>query len=381
MFNFGLGQKQKDNPENVVVLDFGSQSAKAAILDLSGFRPVLLGLGEEFYKEGTILSGLVSDLDDFLATVRNSIRRSSSACGFTPNHLVFSLSGEFVKTFSVDLKIHRAVEGLLAGPEEDRVLKEINRLIFREVELEFQRVTGNPRPDFKIIEKRIINLETLSQVSLENLSAVREKDFVATVLISFLSSQTENLLAKVAADLKRRVLFKTSQTSNLVTLLKKSWGGFSAVLVDFGGQVTDVCLVLAGRIVGTRTIPLGGRDLTAELSLRLNISLTEAEQRKVSGDFSFEEAKDFLSFWRQSLDLSLGDISENKSLPSLPYYLFGRSSFIAFLRDGSLGPSFKEVDQKIIKDALNVGDEKIDGFEPLLSTGAQVLENYVSSQF
>lgn len=393
MFDLLKSASAKYRPQNVVVLDFGSTSSKAAILDLTTFRPTLLGLGEESYKSSTILSGLVADLDDFLLTVRNSVRKASFSCGFTPKDFVFSLSGEFVKTVTVDLKIRREFEGIIKGPEESRILKEIARLVSAEVAAEFPKITGDPDPEFKLIEKRILGLETLANVRLENLNSVLEKDFKATVLVSFVSQQTDKLLSRIASDLKRNLLFKTSQMANIVGLMKRSTANLSGVLVDYGGQVTDVCLVLNGRIIGTRSIPLGGRDITLELSEKLKITQDLAEETKLRGDFSRDNIADYLSFWIRSLDASISDICGSHSFPPVPVYLFGRSSLIPYIKElqvesgGNNGRNtlrglvFKDIDQKIIRDAVAVKDEHLDGFEPLLATGAQILENYVSNEF
>lgn len=383
----------KYRPQNVVVLDFGSSSVKAAIIDLMTFRPTLLGLGEESYKSTTILSGLVSDLDDYLQTIRNAVRKASFSCGFTPKDFVFSLSGEFVKTFTVDLQVHRELSGSIKPSEEGKIIKEIGRLVELEVGRESPKITGNPNQDFRLVERRVLNLESLAQARLENLSSVLEPDFRTTVLASFISYQTENLLQKVIGDLKRTLLFKTSQMSNMVTFLKKSVGNFSAVLVDFGGQVTDVCLVLNGRIMGTRTVPLGGHDLTLELCEKYQISEEESEGKKIRGELVLEDVKDLLFFWFRSVNAALLSISDGTGFPRVPFYLYGKSSFISVLQEGSqeyvksgLGPvlteaEFRKIDLKIIKDALTVGEEKLEGFEPLLATSAQVLENYVSNEF
>jgi cell division protein FtsA len=304
----------KYRPQNVAVLDFGSSSVKSAIIDLTTFRPTLLGLGEEPFKSTTILSGLVSDLDDYLQTIRNSIRKASFSCGFTPRDFVFSLSGEFVKTLTVDLKIHREVSGPIRVSEQDKIIKEVGRLVDREIGLEFPKITGNPNQSFRHIERRVLSLESLTGVRLENLSSVLEQDFTATVLVSFISHQTEGLLQKVVGDIKRNLLFKTSQMSSTVSFLKKSDGNFSAVLVDFGGQVTDVCLVINGRIIGTRTLPLGGRDVTLELQDRFRISEEEAESKKVKGEFVLEDTKDLLFFWIRGVNEALSSISDGNSI-------------------------------------------------------------------
>ena len=385
--------RTKYRPQNAVVLDFGSSSTKAGIVDLTTFRPTLLGLGEEPYKSSTILSGLVSDLDDYLQTIRNAVRKASFSCGFTPKDFVFSLSGEFVKTITVDLKVHRELSGSIKGSEEEKIIKEIGRLVEKEISLEFPKITGNPGQEFRLIERRVLALESMDGVRLENLDSVLERDFKSTVLASFISQQTEKLLQKVVGDLKRTLLFKTSQMSNMVSLFKKTTDNFSGVLVDFGGQVTDVCLVLNGRIMGTRTIPMGGRDATLELCEKYKISESDAEEKKLHGDLLPDDLRDYLTFWFKSLNGTLATISDGNDFPQVPIYLYGRSSLLPVLADvlqeyakSGLGPvlvepEFKRIDAKIIKDALSLGEETLEGFEPLLSTAGQVLENYVSNEF
>lgn len=397
MLEFLKSAASSKRPQNVVVLDFGSSSTKAAIIDLTTFHPTLLGLGEASYQSSTFLSGLVADLPDFLQTVRNAVRQASFACGFTPHDFVFSLSGEFVKTLTVDLKVHRETSGLIKGPEEGKITKEIARLIDGEVARQFPKITGNPHPDFRIIEKGILNLESAEGIHLESLNALLEQDFKATVLVSFIGAQTEKLLQKISADLKRPVFLKTSQMSNMVSLLKKSSGDFSGILVDFGGQITDVGLVLNGAIMGTRTLPLGGRDVTLEISEKYGMSFADAEEKKERGDFAPEDIKDFLFFWLQSLGEALKVITEGHHFSKVPIFLYGGSGALSGISelveqyaastDAAVGRAltfesgFQGISQKALAGSLTLGEQKTQGYEPILAAGGEFLENYGANEF
>ncbi|MBI1976084.1 MAG: cell division protein FtsA [Candidatus Omnitrophica bacterium] len=56
------------------------------------------------------------------------------------------------------------------------------------------------------------------------------------------------------------------------------------VLVDIGGDLTDVSIFFEGNLIHAQTLPFGGRDLTELVASRLAISLDRAEElRKVYG--------------------------------------------------------------------------------------------------
>lgn len=54
-----------------------------------------------------------------------------------------------------------------------------------------------------------------------------------------------------------------------------------ALFIDVGGGTTDVALVRAGGVEGTRMFALGGRAFTKSLSDRLEVPFARAEELKV----------------------------------------------------------------------------------------------------
>ncbi len=390
MFLPNLFTKRK-KPASLAVVDFGTTAVKVAVVDLTTFNPTVLGLAKDYYKNGTVLSGLVANLDDFLSTLRSAIRRASLTGGFTPQDFVFSLSSEFIKSITVDLKIQRETDGKIKGGEKHRIEEEINRLVFAEAATEFERVTGNPSPDFKIVEKRVVQLTSLDGVLLEGFDSILEKNFKAEVGLSFISQQTDRLLTYVIHTLKRRLAFTSAQMINVVTLLKRGYGNFSAVVVDGGGQVTDVCLVDHGRILGIRTLPLGGKDLTEELAEKFNLSWEQAEEKKLAEAAYTPEMGDFILFWWSSLERALADLVRDSSWPSFKVYLFGGASkphllkpsledFLKAKPNSNLRAlNFEYLEPKIYKNVVSIKGELVNQFEAVLATVGQVPEWYVSN--
>ena len=397
MFNLPQFFRKTPKPQNVIVLDLGTHSVKALILNLTTFTPTVIGYGREFYKEGSILSGLVSDLEDFVRTTKRAVRQASLECGFAPRDLVFSLSGEFAKAINVDLIIHREKEGRLKDAEQRKIEGEVEKMAEREIQGEFTKVTGNPRSEFRIFEKRLLSLQTLNGIYLDGFDSIIEKSFKASFQVSFATLQTGRLLKHLVGEIKKNLWFSTSQIGNLVCLARKSFGSFKGVLVDIGGQVTDVVLVNEGRILGVRTIPLGGKDFSQLLSAKKNLTFEEAERKKISSEFEKSDIEDLLTFLLNSLEMAILDLAPEfpKSFFT-PIYLFGDGSKLSHLKScfrpeagdfpgkgaGILkNLELKDFDSSHLRGLLAVKEERFDGFSPILATGAQVLDIYVSNKF
>lgn len=370
MFDFLRFHIPRSRPETAVVIDLGTSAAKAAVVDLTTFNPTLVGLGKETYPEGAILSGLVANWEQFVSTVAGALRQASLPGGFTPSEVVYSLSGEFIKTVSVELSIHRPRSGPLIQGEEREIEKEINRLIRLEITKEYQRITGASSGDVKVVEKNLLGLASPKGVMLESLRSILESDFRASFLVSFISGQTEKLLRRLTADLKKNWSGTVDQMTAVVLSLKDQEPNISAVFLDLGGQVTDLAVVFQGKIVGERTLPLGGRDMESTVEPGAKVS--------------------FEQFFCRALERALVDILGERELPAWTLYYFGglahspwwKDLFSNFLEKNpqsvlrSLTPQMLEVSS--FKNLPLVTPERILDFEPFLVTAARLSQKYAA---
>ncbi len=124
----------------------------------------------------------------------------------------------------------------------------------------------------------------------------------------------------VGVDVDELVFSGLASAEAVLTDTEKELG---VVLVDIGGETTDVVMYVDGAIAYSSVIPLGGRHVTSDIAVGLRISLESAERLKlklgevvkvpVMPEGSEKEAKKKED---DSLDLkALGIVEEGQKIP------------------------------------------------------------------
>ncbi|EKD90521.1 MAG: hypothetical protein ACD_31C00002G0020 [uncultured bacterium] len=83
----------------------------------------------------------------------------------------------------------------------------------------------------------------------------------------------------VGVDVKELVFSGMASSHAVLTDTEKELG---VILVDIGGETTDVVIFVDGAIGYSAVIPLGGRHITSDIAVGLRISLESAEKIKVA---------------------------------------------------------------------------------------------------
>jgi cell division protein FtsA len=119
-----------------------------------------------------------------------------------------------------------------------------------------------------------------------------------------------------------------------------------ALFIDVGGGTTDVALVRAGGVEGTRMFALGGRAFTKSLSDRLEVPFSRAEELKVG----YAEGKELaerdeiraivaedVAVWQAGVELVLEEFGKVGQLPAR-LELCGGGSRLPELKQALLDP-------------------------------------------
>ena len=81
----------------------------------------------------------------------------------------------------------------------------------------------------------------------------------------------------VGVDIKELVFSGMASATSVLTDTEKELG---VILVDIGGETTDVVIFVDGAIAHSAVIPIGGRHVTSDIAVGLRISLESAEKIK-----------------------------------------------------------------------------------------------------
>lgn len=103
-----------------------------------------------------------------------------------------------------------------------------------------------------------------------------------THIITGSSTSMKNLVkcvSKVGIDVSELVFSGIASSIAILTDTEKELG---VVLVDIGGETTDVVIFIDGSVAYSSVVPIGARHITSDMAVGLRISLESAEKIKVS---------------------------------------------------------------------------------------------------
>ncbi len=103
-----------------------------------------------------------------------------------------------------------------------------------------------------------------------------------THIITGSSTSMRNLVkcvSKVGIDVTELVFSGIASSLSILTETEKELG---VVLVDIGGETTDVVIFVDGSVAYSSVVPIGARHITSDLAVGLRISLESAEKIKVA---------------------------------------------------------------------------------------------------
>lgn len=335
----------------VLLLDVGTAAVKAAVvcIDCTEKQLVILGTACGVTPSMAYLGGEIAD-GKALATVCSSTALAAiRLAGMMPQEICLGFSAGVVKCRSVTLEVERQNPGETVSAAElktlmqvayQRALAEINRTLspsFRKAGWRFANVRAS---DFILDGYRVlsplgyktdavkVNL-TCEFLALQNMILVRE---LANAINPQMQTHVTYGVESVLRALTHRDLF-----------------GFSAIMIDVGGGLTDVAVVKEGRILKQDFFALGGREFSKQLAIAWQKEEAEAEFWKLNfhqtSDSTENNALDERSanifrrtmhtaaeLWLSGVEFALEEFSQKEVLPSL-VLLYGGGAQLPELRE------------------------------------------------
>ncbi|MDD3190318.1 MAG: cell division FtsA domain-containing protein [Candidatus Pacebacteria bacterium] len=377
--------KKKNKNKYILSLDLGTKFVKALVsyVDYEEDKVVNLGVGKSGQKNGNVVGGRILNVEGVIESCRIAIEEASKMADYLPNEAIIGFSGNTVRISTNSFEIQRENPDKKIEPAE---LKKIIRsaysramdvidseLSFREKQVGVNLISADVA-DFNIDGYRIIN----------PLNFKGHKIKISTSSSFVLSSDFE-MINKIAEGLNLR-LVKIAYGPYAVL---KAVGGqdsfnFNAVMIDVGGNITDVVVVKNGNIEKADMFVLGGNIFTKRIANRLKVSEAKAEEIKINfskkklDDKSAQTVEDIfvedIDLWRSGVELVLEEYSKESLSPSLILFYGGGSQL------PGLASSLNELSKspisffgKIKLDFLNMGyisdnedrTKKLDNFQDI----------------
>lgn len=250
-------------------IDVGSSKIATLIasVDESG-KINLIGVSSTVSKG--VKKTQVVDIEEAVAAITDSVEAAERMAGYSISHSFVALGGPQIESVNQ----HAVVA--VSEPEEEIKESDIKRVN--------DAARAMPLPSSREILHVIPRTFTVDgQQGIKDpigMTGVRLE--TETHIITGSATAMRNLVkcvSEVGIEVTELVFSGIASALSVLTDTEKELG---VVLVDIGGETTDVVIFIDGSVAYSSVIPIGARHITSDMAVGLRVSLQSAEKIKLS---------------------------------------------------------------------------------------------------
>jgi cell division protein FtsA len=264
-----------NNNDILVSLDIGTTKIKVIIGEVLNDSLNIIGVGTA--KSNGMKKGAIVDIDQTVHSIRNAVEQAERMVGMQIDSVVVGISGNHIQL--------QPCHGVVAVQSENREItnEDVKRVI------DGAQVISIPpeREIIDVIPKQFI-VDGLDEITdPRGMIGVRLE--MEGTIITCSKTVLHNILKCVErANLKVSDICLQPLSAGTVALSKDE-KNLGVALIDVGGGCTTVSIFENDHMVSTSVVPLGGDNITKDLSIGLRTSTEEAEEIKVNHGHAFYE--------------------------------------------------------------------------------------------
>jgi cell division protein FtsA len=330
---------QRDSAESLAActaLDIGTEFAKALVFEIDdNGHGTVRGVGRKRQGLSHMQSGTVADIAAVVDNCAVALQEAEEMAGFRPSQVVIGIAGELVKGFTTTHSEERKrPDTPITEAELQKLIDLVQRQALREAERSITWETGLPNVDVRLVHAAIVGA-SIDGYALTNPIGFQGRHVKIGIFNAFAPLVHLGALQSVASQLDLELLEVVAEPYAVARVLGSDQvHQAGALFVDVGGGTTDVALVRAGGIEGTRMFALGGRAFTKSIADRLDLPFPRAEAAKV--DYArglaverkaevAEIIADDVEVWAAGVELVMEELGGGDLLPGRIYICGGGS--------------------------------------------------------
>lgn len=317
-------------PKRFITLDIGTDYVKCLVMeyDPTSFDSPLkiIGVGKNQLSYLHTRGGAVVDFDGVKTACDGALGQALLMSNTKTKDVIIGLSGETTKGLVTTVRLTRAEPEVPITQEElSGIIKKIQEAAYIEASKEIADMTGNPDLDIDVTNSSTVYFKVDDNYISDPLGATCSKMEVG-LFTAFSPSNYLSVLQKLSKSLGLNILTVSSQLYAFSKVVSQSEEDKNVLIIDMGGETTDVGIVFGGGLVATKTLSIGGRHFTKALSEVYGIPITEAEDIKIKYSLSLyseqdmnrikEAMREVREFFISGLELALSDFEGIKTFPS-----------------------------------------------------------------
>ncbi|SET30458.1 cell division protein FtsA [Oceanobacillus limi] len=272
-----------NNNEILVSLDIGTAKIKVIIGEVLNDSLNIIGVGTA--KSNGMKKGAIVDIDQTVQSIRTAVEQAERMVGMQIDSVVVGINGNHVQL--------QPCHGVVAVQSENREIsdEDVKRVI------DGAQVISMPpeREIIDVIPKQFI-VDGLDEINdPRGMIGVRLE--MEGTIITCSKTVLHNILKCVErANLQVSDICLQPLSAGTVALSKDE-KNLGVALIDVGGGCTTVSIFENDHLVSTSVIPLGGDNITKDLSIGLRTTTEEAEEIKLNyGHAFYDDAQEDETF-------------------------------------------------------------------------------------
>lgn len=332
--------KSSKIPSKFLTVDIGSDSIKVMAFELEQeeeqTKAAITGVGKSDLNEESTRGGVIVDIEGVEQALDKAILSACNGDGDIKD-VVFGVSGTLSVGIMTTVKVVRGKKEPISTKEVDGVFERIHSAAYDEIQNVYMNITGDPEIEVTMVTSSVVYNKLDGHIAKEIIGKEGQ-----VLEIAVFTAFTPNYHLDMLQDLSERLgLNIVAIGSNMYSLVKslndKKGDDFDGVILDVGGELTDVGVVFGGGIVSTRSIDIGGTHFTKALSAHMNLSFIDAEAKKLEYSYGRMQESDellikgyidnLLDTWLTGLELLFQDFTGVKTFAPQIYMVGGGAEF------------------------------------------------------
>ncbi len=327
-------------PSKFLTVDIGSDAIKVMAFEIETTEDStlasIIGMGKSDLNEESTRGGVIVDMEGVEQALDKAIL---SACNGVNDikDVVFGVSGTLSVGIMTTVKVVRGKREPVSAKEVEKVFERIHSAAFDEIQNVYMNITGDPEIEVTMVTSSVV----YNKLDGEKVLDIVGKDgqvLEIAVFTAFTPNYHLDMLQELSERLGINIVAIGSNMYSLVKSLSGKKGkDFDGVILDVGGELTDVGIIFGGGIVSTRSIDIGGTHFTKALGSHMNLSFMDAESKKLEYSYGRLQESDevlikgyidnLLDTWLTGLELLFQDFTGVKTFAPQIFMVGGGAEF------------------------------------------------------
>lgn len=259
----------------ILALDIGTEFVKIAIAKQTKVNSLeILGVGKAKHSNGSMHAGAIANIPEVVSTCEKALAEAEEEAGLKANLAVVGTSNELIKGNTTSVHYTRKnFDKPITEAEMNEIIKKVQQKSGEVAEKTIALETGNESIEVRLINSAIISF-IIDGHKVSNPIGFKGADISILFYTAFAPLTHVAAIEKVCAELNLDLLTIASEPFAIcrACLGEQTDSNFSNILVDIGGEITNIAIISDGYIKGTRMFPIGSKNFTSQIENSPSVS-------------------------------------------------------------------------------------------------------------